>query len=150
MGQLCSFYKVFQNKAPKYIAKSKIGKVRENRRNTRGNRKKHRRKHAETPGKMVGNRKPGKHNIKGITMTHTGKVGPKTWDLWPLMWEPGPQHDQVGSGTRDPPDKIRVPGPQNFQVGNGNREPWSRTLMNNLLAWKFECCNKSIDILLEN
>ena len=52
--------------------------------------------------------------------------------------------------TRDPLSGTRDPGPQNFQVEPETWDPWSGTLMNNLLAWKFECCNKSIDILLEN
>ena len=59
---------------------------------------------------------------------YTGKVGP-----WTLI---------RSSRTQDP-------GPKNFQVGLRSRNPWSGTLMNNLLAWKFECCNKSIDILLK-
>ena len=64
---------------------------------------------------------------------------PEKWDrdLWP-------QYDQVGPGTRDPPGETRDLRTKNFQVGPW--DPWSGSLMNNLVAWKFWCCNKSIDI----
>ena len=42
------------------------------------------------------------------------------------------------------------PRPQYDQVELGTRDPLSGTLINNLLAWKFECSNESIDILLES
>ena len=70
---------------------------------------------------------------------HAGKVRPETWDqgllggtrdLKPHKWDPGLQYE---------------PGTPTFQMGSGIRDPWSGTLKNNLLAWKFECCNKSVD-----
>ena len=70
----------------------------------------------------------------------------------PEAWDPGPL-----GGTRDPISGTQDSGPQYDQVGPGTpkfssetRDPWSGTLMNNLLAWKFESCNIAIDILLEN
>ena len=50
----------------------------------------------------------------------------------------------------DPLNGTRDLGRQNFHVGPETREPWSGTLINNLLAWKFECYNESVNILLEN
>ena len=61
-----------------------------------------------------------------------------------------PQYDQVGPRTQDPFSETRDMGPQNFQVRPGTQDPWSVTLINNLLAWKFEYYNESIGILLEN
>ena len=57
------------------------------------------------------------------------------WNGIPEMWDPGPQYDQVGPGT------------PNLFSGTWDH---SGTLINNSPAWKFECCNKFIDILLEN
>ena len=55
----------------------------------------------------------------------------------------GLQYDEVAHGIRDSKIFKRDRGPGTPEVGTG-------TLMNSLLAWKFECSNKSIDILLEN
>ena len=59
---------------------------------------------------------------------------------------------RVGSETRDHTSGIRDPlwssGTRDSKIFKW--DPWSGTLMNNLLAWKFECCNKSVHVLLEN
>ena len=73
------------------------------------------------------------------------------WDPRPHKWHPRPGTLIWSSGMWDP-------GPLKWDVesgapkfSSGTRDPWSRTLMNNILAWKFEYCNKSIDKLkLEN
>ena len=53
------------------------------------------------------------------------------------------------TGTPDPLSETQDPGTQSDQVGPGTwdlagetQDSWIRTLMKNLLAWKFECCNK--------
>ena len=70
--------------------------------------------------------------------------------MGPEIRLPEPQYDQVGPGTRESLSETLDPGPQKFQLGPGIRDLWSGTLNNNLLAWKFEWCNESIEILLEN
>ena len=79
-------------------------------------------------------------------------MGPETRDPGALggTWDQGTLYDLVEPGSQDPLGKTLDPGTQNFQVRAGTHDSWSGTLMNNLLARKFECCNKSIDILLEN
>ena len=75
----------------------------------------------------------------------------------PHKGDSGPQYDQEGlgiqdrlSGSRYPLPLMWDPGPLNFQVGPRTQDLWKGTLINNLLAWKIECCNESINILLEN
>ena len=104
----------------------------------------------------------GLDGIECHRQEHTGKVGFRTPTLdpgprargsgprpgWISTWDPGPRtlsdrDDQVEPWTRDPKIFKWDQGPGTPEVGTG-------TLINSLLVGKFECCNKSVETLLEN
>ena len=96
-----------------------------------------------------------------INYNETSQKGiPEKWELRPgtPWWDPRPGTPSVGPETQEP-SMIKWdtgpswdPGPVTPKFSNGTWDPGplKRVPMHNLLAWKFECCNRSIDILLEN